>query len=90
MREIAATPVREAPRVDPAPLPDGTYDAIVVDADDVGDGLTSLELTVLAGPHKGQVLELRGPSGDRDPIDLLGVPATVTIADGRPAVRLEP
>ena len=76
--------------MDPSPLPDGTYDAIVVDADDVGDGVTSLELTVLAGPHKGEVLELRGPAGDHDPIDLLGVPATVTVADGRPTIRLEP
>jgi hypothetical protein len=82
--------VREARPVDPAPLPDGTYDAIVVDADDAGDGVTAIELTVLAGPHKGQVLELRGPSGARDPIDLLGVPATITVADGRPSVRLEP
>ena len=32
------------------PLPDGTYDAIVVDADTRDDGTTALELTVLAGP----------------------------------------
>lgn len=89
MREVRAAAVREAPPVDPAPLPDGTYDAIVVDADDVGDGVTSVELTVLAGPHKGQVLELRGPRGDRDPIDLLGVPATITVVEGRPRLRLE-
>jgi hypothetical protein len=72
------------------PLPDGTYDAIVVDADEVDDATTTLELTVLAGPHKGQVVELRGPRGDHDPIDLLGLPATITVTDGRPRVRLEP
>ena len=73
-----------------APLPDGTYDAIVVDADEVDATTTALELTVLAGPEKGRVIELRGPRGGHDPIDLLGVPATVTVTDGTPRVRLEP
>jgi len=76
--------------VDPAPLPDGTYDAIVVDADDAADGTTALELTVLSGPHKGQVVEMRGPGGDRDSIELLGIPATIVVTAGRPVVRLEP
>lgn len=72
------------------PLPDGTYDAIVVDADEVGTDEIGLELTVLAGPEKGRVIELRGPRRDNDPIDLLGVPATITVTDGQPRVRLEP
>jgi hypothetical protein len=76
--------------MEPSPLPDGTYDAIVVDADDVGDGVMALELTVLAGPEKGRVLELRGPAGDHDAVALLGIPATVMVVDGIPQVRLEP
>lgn len=74
----------------PVPLPDGSYDAIVVDAEEVGDDEVGLELTVLAGAEKGRVVELRGPRGDHDPLDLLGVPATITVADGIPRVRLEP
>ena len=73
-----------------SPLPDGTYDAIVVDADDVGDGVITLELTVLAGTEKGRVVEMRGPRGEHDAIDLLGVPATITVTDGTPRLRLEP
>ena len=73
----------------PSPLPDGTYDAIIVDADARDDGTTTLELTVLAGSHKGQVVELSGPTRG-DALDLLGIPATITIEDGRPRVRLEP
>ena len=75
---------------DDPPIPDGTYDAIVVDASDAGDGAVALELTVLAGELKGRVLEVRGPGDGGDPIDLLGVPATITVVDGRPRVRLEP
>lgn len=72
------------------PLPDGTYDAIVVDADDLGDDQLGLELTILAGAEKGRVVEVRGPRGRHDAIDLLGVPATITVTDGTPHLRLEP
>lgn len=73
------------------PLPDGSYDAIVVDADNLDDGGVGLQLTVLAGPSKGEVVELRGPAAPGvDALDLLGVPATITVADGVPRVRLEP
>ena len=72
-----------------APLPDGTYDAIVVDAEARDDGTTALELTVLAGPLKGEVVELAGPT-QGEALDLLGVPATITVTDGTPRVRLEP
>ena len=81
--------MREAAPVDAPLLPDGTYDAIVVNATEVDAATTAIELTVLAGPQKGQVVELRGPRGAHDPIDLLGVPATITVADGRPKLRLE-
>lgn len=73
----------------PVPLPDGTYDAIVVDAEDAPDGAVVLHLAILAGPHKGQVVELRGPAG-ADPLALLAVPATITVTDATPTVRLEP
>lgn len=74
----------------PPPLPDGRYDAIVVDAEALADGAVSLTVTVLAGPHKGEVIELRGPGGERDPVESLGVPATLTVTDGQPRLTLEP
>ncbi|WCO68315.1 hypothetical protein PO878_06185 [Iamia majanohamensis] len=73
----------------PSPLPDGTHDAIVVDADEAPGGAVVLHLAVLGGPHKGEVVEVRGPVGV-DPLDALGVPATLTVADGAPSVRLDP
>jgi len=74
----------------PTPLADGTYDAIVVDAAERGPGTIALDLTILAGDRKGEVVTLAGPAGDHDPDDLLGIPATITVADGRPRLRLEP
>jgi len=70
-------------------LPDGTYDAIVVDAEAV-DGGVSLDLTLLAGEHKGEVVSLRSPDLQGDPALLLGIPATLTVVEGVPQVALEP
>ena len=70
-------------------LEDGTYDAIVFDADDAGDGV-SVELTILAGVHKGEVVSVHTAAWSGDAFDLLGIPATITVRDGRPQVRFEP
>ena len=78
-------------------LDDGTYDAIVFDAhqddvdrDDTGDGATTVELTILAGDHKGEVVSLRTGDWRGDVVGLLGVPATITVTGGEPSVRFEP
>lgn len=70
-------------------LADGTYDTLVIDAEHRADGRTACELALLAGEHKGEVVTVVADlSGD--PLDLLGVPATLVVADGEPQVTLEP
>ena len=71
-------------------LEDGRYDAIVFDADEAADGPLTVELTILAGEHKGEVVSLRTDSWKGDPLELLGIPATITVRDGEPAVTFEP
>lgn len=76
-------------------LADGTYDVIVVDADEVpsgadGTAAVSLDLTVLAGTAKGEIVSVRAVGLRGDPLLLLGVPGTLTVTDGVPSVRLEP
>jgi len=71
---------------------------IVVGADPVGEPVdgqpatVSLELTILAGDAKGELVALRaaglGAAGD-DPVMLLGLPGTLTVAGGVPNVTLE-
>ena len=64
-------------------LADGTYDA--------SDGQpVTVELTIVVGPAKGEVVSLRASGFQGDPLDLLGVPATLTVAGGVPSVRFEP
>src|SRR5690606_13960528 len=77
------------PAYDPGVLADGRYDAIVFDADGSGDGV-HVELTILAGDHKGEVVSVRTGSWTGDPIDLLGIPPTIVVSDGEPAVTFEP
>jgi hypothetical protein len=48
-----------------------------------------VELTIVAGAAKGEVVALRATGLPGDPLDLLGVPATITVRDGVPAVRFE-
>jgi hypothetical protein len=71
-------------------LEDGTYDALVFDAEDHPEGGISVELTILAGAHKGEVVSLVSHDWDGDSLDLLGIPATLTVTDGRPQVDFEP
>lgn len=71
-------------------LPDGTYDALVIDAAEHDDGSVSVDLTIVAGPSKGEVVTLLASGLAGDPLDLLGVPATITVSDGSPSVRFEP
>lgn len=70
-------------------LADGRYDAMVVDATDTPEGAIALDLTVLDGPHKGEMVTVTASGLHRDSADLLALPATLTVADGQPWVALE-
>lgn len=74
-------------------LEDGTYDVVVVDADhadptDEAAGVR-VELTVLAGPHKGEMVTLVAAGLRRDPLDLLAAPGTLVVEGGTPRLALE-
>jgi hypothetical protein len=82
---------------DPAVLPDGTYDAFIIDAtEDAGtdaddrDALR-VDLTIIAGAHKGEVVTVTATylASAADPMDLLGMPATLTVAGGEPTVSVD-
>jgi hypothetical protein len=77
---------------EPPELPDGSYDAFVVDARAEGDGPTDvmhLELTITAGDHKGEVLAVAATGLPGDELDLLGMPATLVITGGIPSVTID-
>jgi hypothetical protein len=70
-------------------LPDGTYDVFVVDAAADGADALRLELTILAGEQKGEVVSMRAQGLAVDELDALGLPGTLTVAAGEPALVLE-
>lgn len=75
-----------------APLPDGAYDVFVVNADDLptpGGATTALELTVTSGEHRSETMALTAPVRLGEPVDLIGLPATLTISGGSPSVRID-
>lgn len=72
-------------------LEDGTYDIIIVDAtpsdDEPGD--LRLEVTVLGGAHKGQVVSVRATGLGLSDVDALGMPGTLVVSGGEPSVVVE-
>ena len=70
-------------------LPDGSYDALVVDAHLDEDGTLRLEVTITTGEHKGSVVDLRGRFPGRDELDLLAAPARLVVSDGHPRLTLD-
>lgn len=75
-------------------LEDGTYDAFIVDAAN-GAGQPGeaaalhLDLTILTGPHKGEVVSMNAVGLGIDELDALGMPATLTVCDGEPTVVVD-
>ena len=69
-------------------LADGIYDVIVVDAQRDGDAV-HLEVTILAGEHKGEVVGVRAVGMAIDELDALGMPGTLTVHDGAPSIALD-
>ena len=64
-------------------LPDGSYDVLVVDATTDDDAL-AIEITIISGEHKGEVVALRAQGMDVDEIDLLGMPGVLHVDGGVP------
>lgn len=84
------TPVEPA---NDAALPDGTHDALVIDVhdgtDDLGRATQRLDLTVVAGVSKGQVVTIVTGQPLGDEIALIGMPATITVHGGEPSVVID-
>jgi hypothetical protein len=69
-------------------LADGTYDVIVVDAEADGRSLR-LDLTILAGEQKGEMVSMQAEGLGVSELDALGTPGTLTVVGGEPSLALE-
>ena len=81
---------------DAAPLPDGSYDVFIIDADHdpTDEGTVVIEVTLLDGEHKAEVLAVGCPAselvpGGADPIELLGEIGVLAVVDGAPRFQLD-
>ncbi len=77
-----------------AVIPDGRHDVLIVDAETDEQGVVHFELAITTGPHKGEVVRIAGSGGGasgagKDPIDLLGLPATLIVEEGRPRLVMD-
>lgn len=70
-------------------LEDGTYDVFVVDAEAQDAEGLRLDLTILTGPHKGEVVSMQATGLGVGEVDALGMPGTLTVIGGEPSVVLD-
>jgi hypothetical protein len=78
-------------------IPDGAYDVFVVDASPAPSGAGNepepgswqLELTIIAGEHKGEVVTVNALGLDADEFDLIGMPGTLRVDAGEPHFHLD-
>ena len=75
-------------------LDDGTYDAFIIDAEEIFEekrdrGVLQLEITITSGARKGEVVRVRAEGLGTDAIALIGMPATLTVVDGQPSVCID-
>jgi hypothetical protein len=79
------------------PIPDGSYDVVVVEAELDDHDELHIEVAITLGPHIGRIVRLRkmhvdtrrGPPSAEDPYSLLGVAGTLRVRDGIPTFRPE-
>jgi hypothetical protein len=79
-----------------ARLPDGVYDAFVVWIDEREGNMLAVDLTVIAGAHKGDVVcvvassavtrAALGVAARADALGLVGVPCTLHVEQGLPRI----
>ena len=69
-------------------LDDGDYDCVVVDVARDNDDVVVIELAIAVGASKGHTVRLRSAMRD-EPLEWLGLPGTLHVADGVPKFRLE-
>jgi hypothetical protein len=70
-------------------LEDGTYDVIVVDAQEQRDGVITLDCAVSSGAHRGDVVRVSASQMRRTWFELLAAPGTLTVTDGEPHLTLD-
>jgi len=70
-------------------LPDGTYDAFIVDVEESSDEALRIEVAITSGQHKGALIALRATRALGDATSLIGMPGTLRVVDGLPHLHVE-
>jgi hypothetical protein len=72
-------------------LEDGSYDAFIVDAreDEEISRAMHIEVAITSGARKGDVITMRATNMQHDAIALMGMPATLRVVNGEPALTID-
>ena len=70
-------------------ISDGTYDVIIVSADEAPDGSISMEIAFTSGELKGSTTTLRASMPIDHALSLLALPVKLHVQEGRPRITFE-
>jgi len=71
------------------PLEPGTYEGLVVDADEHPEGGVAFEIAITTGDHKGDTVHIRGPRTRQEPLEVLGLPVTLDVTEEGVRIRFD-
>ena len=69
-------------------LRDGVYEVVVVDVERVDANTSRVEIVLVTGACKGDVVSVLARNLTTPALDLMGLPATLTVTDGAPSLEL--
>jgi hypothetical protein len=68
---------------------DGIYDVVVVEAEEHSDDAIALQLAISSGPRRGDLVSITATGLGRSWMDLLALPATLTVSGGEPKLTFD-
>jgi hypothetical protein len=71
------------------PLDDGTYEVIVVDAQERDETAIAIDVAITSGARRGEMVTVLATNIARTATDLLAMPATLIITNGQPHLAFD-
>ncbi len=69
-------------------LRDGEYEVVVIDVESVDATTSRVDVVLVTGARKGDVMSVLARNLTTSPLDLMGLPATLRVIDGAPRLDL--
>jgi hypothetical protein len=70
-------------------IDDGSYDVVVIEAEERAGDVIALQLAIASGPRRGDMVSITATGLGRSWLDLLAMPGTLTVSGGEPKLTFD-